>query len=158
MTGLEIVGIILLLLGFTFIGIEMFIPGFGFFGITGIISLIAGIVLVANDFRSGIIMAIIAIIVIVLMLFIAMTILKSNRMRKTPIVLDNEMKDGFLSSSDLEYLVGKEGIAGTDLKPSGKGVFDGVTFDILSEGTYIESGEKIVITKVTGNKLMVTEK
>jgi membrane-bound ClpP family serine protease len=58
----------------------------------------------------------------------------------------------------LEYLVGKEGIATTDLRPAGKGCFEGIEFDILSGGSYIKKGQNIAINKVKDNKLVVVEK
>lgn len=159
MTTFEIIGIVLLLVGFVLVGIEMAMPGFGFPGISGIISLVIGIILLADSISSGIIMAIIVIIILGIMLAVAMAVLGSKKV-KSPMVLREDVKgeQGFLESSDLEYLVGKEGTAATDLRPAGKGNFDGVEFDILSGGSYINRGSKIVICKVRDNKLIVSEK
>ena len=159
MTTFEIIGIVLLLAGFVLVGIEMALPGFGLPGISGIISLVIGIVLTADSVSSGIIMAIIVIVILGIMLAVAMTILGSKKM-KSPMVLREDVKgeQGFLESSDLEYLVGKEGVAVTDLRPAGKGKFDGIEFDILSGGSYINKGQKIIISKIKDNKLIVAEK
>ncbi len=158
MEMLEVIGLILLIAGFVLVGLEMTLPGFGLPGISGIICLVAGIVLTAETFSGGIIMAIIVIVILAIMLAVIMTILGSGKM-KAPIVLNEDVKgeNGFLSSSDLEYLVGKEGVTVTDLRPAGKGDFDGIELDILSEGKYIPKGEKIRINKVKDNKLIVTE-
>lgn len=158
MTVFEGVGIALLIVGFILIGIEMAIPGFGLPGISGILCLIAGIVMTAETVSEGIVMAIIIIILLAVMLAVGMTILGSSK-RKPPIVLKEEVsgKHGFLNSSDLEYLVGKEGVATTDLRPAGKGSFDGIEFDVLSEGKFIEKGNKIRISRIKENKLMVVE-
>ena len=43
-TQMSWIAALLLIVGAVFITIEVFIPGFGFFGVTGILSLIAGIV------------------------------------------------------------------------------------------------------------------
>lgn len=158
MTPLEIIGIILLVTGFVLVGIEMAVPGFGLPGISGIVSLVLGIIFTADTVSEGIIMAIIVIVILGIMLAVAMTLLGSKKI-KGPIVLREDVKgeQGFLESSDLEYLVGKEGIAATDLRPSGKGNFDGIEFDILSGGSYINKGQKIKISRVKDNKLIVTE-
>ena len=155
---LDVIGIVLLIAGFVLVGIEMAMPGFGLPGISGIIALIAGIVLTAETVSGGIVMAIIVIVILGIMLAVVMTILGSKKINP-PIVLRNDVKGehGFLNSSDLEYLVGKEGTAVTDLRPAGKGSFDGVEFDVLSEGKYIIKGQKIRISKVKDNKLMVVE-
>lgn len=158
MEVLEIVGLVLLIAGFVLVGIEMTLPGFGLPGIGGVTCLIVGIVLTAKSVSGGIIMSIIIIVILAIMLVVIMTILGSNKM-KTPIVLREDVKGerGFLSSADLEYFVGKEGVTVTDLRPAGKGNFDGIEFDILSEGRYISKGKKIKISKVKDNKLIVTE-
>ena len=159
MTPFEIIGIVLLIVGFVLAGIEMAVPGFGLPGISGIISLVLGIIFTADTVSEGIIMAIIVIVILGIMLAVAMTILGSKKV-KSPMVLREDVKgeQGFLESSDLEYLVGKEGVAATDLRPAGKGNFDGIEFDILSGGSYIKKGQSIKISKVKDNKLIVIEK
>lgn len=159
MTTFEIIGIVLLIAGFILVGIEMAMPGFGLPGISGIISLVIGIILTAKSVASGIIMAIIVIIILGIMLAVAMALLSSKKM-KSPMVLREDVKgeQGFLESSDLEYLVGKEGVATTDLRPAGKGKFDGIEFDILSGGSFINKGEKIYISRIKDNKLIVAQK
>ena len=159
MTAFEIIGIVLLIAGFVLGGIEMAVPGFGLPGISGIISLVLGIIFTADTVSEGIIMAIIVIVILGVMLAVAMALLGSKKM-KSPMVLREDVKgeQGFLESSDLEYLVGKEGVAATDLRPAGKGNFDGIEFDILSGGSYIKKGQNIIISKVKDNKLIVIEK
>lgn len=159
MTPFEIIGIVLLVAGFVLVGIEMAVPGFGLPGISGIISLVLGIIFTANTVSEGIIMAIIVIVILGVMLAVAMALLGSKKM-KSPMVLREDVKgeQGFLESSDLEYLVGKEGVAATDLRPAGKGNFDGIEFDILSGGSFIKKGQKICISRIKDNKLIVAEK
>lgn len=156
MGALEIIGILLLILGFVLVGIEMVMPGFGLAGISGILCLIAGVIMTAKTVSAGIIMAIVIIVILAVMLVVIMTLLSSKKI-KAPIVLRDDVKgeNGFLNSSDLEYLVGKEGIAVTDLRPAGKGSFEGIDFDVLSEGRYIDKGQKIKISKIKDNKLVV---
>ena len=158
MTVYEVLGIILLVAGFVLVGIEMVIPGFGLPGISGILCLVGGVILTAKSVSAGVVMAIIIIVILGIMLAVILTILGSKKM-KSPIVLKEDVKGqhGFLNSEDLEYLVGKTGIAVTDLRPSGKGSFDGVEFDVLSEGSYIVKGQGIRISKVKDNKLLVTK-
>ena len=159
MTVYEIIGIILLLVGFILVGIEMTIPGFGLPGVSGIVCLVVGIILTAKNVSIGIVMAIVVIVILGIMLAVIMTILSSKKM-KSPIVLREDVKgeQGFLNSSDLEYLIGREGNATTDLRPAGKGNFDGIEFDILSSGNFIKKGKHIIISRVKDNKLIVEEK
>ena len=57
----------------------------------------------------------------------------------------------------MEYLIGKKGVAITDLKPAGKGEFDGVKLDIQSANYYIKKDSALVITEVKDNRIIVEE-
>ena len=158
MSTIQIIGILLLIVGIVLVGIEMSLPGFGIPGISGIICLIVGVIMTAETVSGGIVTVIVIIVILSIMLAVMITIMGSQK-RKPPFVLDEDVKGGhgFLSASDMEYLIGKEGVTVTDLRPAGKGNFDGIDFDVLSEGKYILKGRKIRICKVKDNKLMVTE-
>ena len=52
---------------------------------------------------------------------------------------------------------GRTGIAKTDLRPSGKGDFDGTVLDVLSNGEFIKKGTRIQITKILNNQVLVKE-
>ena len=75
------------------------------------------------------------------------------------IVLTEELnkEKGYISSNDLNYLLDKKGVANTDLRPTGIGDFDGVTFDVISGGNYILKGTPIIIKEVQGSKIVVKE-
>ena len=93
------------------------------------------------------------------MMFVLLKILASKR-NKLAIVLQDEQTnaEGYISSNDLQYLLGKEGVALTDLRPSGRADFEGISLDVLADASYIVKGTKIVIQKVQGSKLVVKEK
>ena len=154
----SVVAILFLIAGFILLAVEIMIPGFGAPGIAGIICLIAGIVLAADSFLEGLIITLIILILLGIMLVVILWLLSSGRI-KSPIVLKEEQTkhEGYLSSSDLNYLLNREGVAVTDLRPSGIGEFDGVTFDVLTEGMYLTRGTQLVIAKVQGSKLIVRE-
>ncbi|MDF2590302.1 MAG: hypothetical protein K0S41_4145 [Anaerocolumna sp.] len=154
--GLFILAIILFIAGFILIGIEMVIPGFSVPGITGIICLLVGIFIVSDSIQEGAIITIIVLALLGIMLAIILGMLSKGKL-KSPIILKDEQnkEKGYISSSDLKYLQGKEGIALTDLRPTGTGNFDGITLDVISEGNYITKGTKLIIYKVEGSKLIV---
>lgn len=161
--GLTLFSIILLIVGFVLIGIELTAPGISVPGVAGTICLGISVILTADTIEEGVIMTLCILAVLGLMLGIMLGImlwlLAKGKLVK-PIILTDEQKktEGYISSSDLEYLLGKEGIALTDLRPSGVGSFDGVNFDIISEGQYVLKGTEIVICKVEGSKLVVKVK
>lgn len=156
MEPLVVLGIILLIAGFILVGIEMVMPGFGAPGISGIVCLVGGIVLTAKSVEEGLTITVIVVVILAVMMTIAMVLLKRV---KSPIILDTEIKGtkGYISVSDLEYLVGKEGIAVTDLRPAGKCSIEGVEFDVRTEGRYIMRGDKVRISRIHENMIMVKE-
>ncbi len=65
-------------------------------------------------------------------------------------------KEGFVSSSlSLSVYEGKEGKAFSVLRPAGKVEVDGHIIDAVSEGSFIEKGQPIVVKKAEGNHLIV---
>ncbi len=158
MEAIQILGIVVLLIGIILIGVEFYMPGFGIPGICGTICTGVGIFLTGRNTSQRIIAGVIAIVIIAVMLVISIIVFNSKKV-KSPIKLDTEVqgKDLFIDSKDMEYLIGKKGVAVTDLKPSGKGEFDGVKLDILSSGEFIKKGEPLEITEVKNNKIFVRE-
>lgn len=51
--------------------------------------------------------------------------------------------------------VGMTGEAATDLRPAGKGRFDGLWLDIISDGEFIERGTALRVTKHEGSRIVV---
>lgn len=149
-------GIVLLIIGFILVGIEMVVPGFGAPGISGIVCLIGGIILTAKNIEEGLTITVVVVVILAVMMTVVMVFLKHI---KSPIILDTEIKStqGYISVSDMEYLVGKEGMAVTDLRPAGKCDIEGVEFDVRTEGRYIMRGNKVIISRIHENMIMVKE-
>ena len=158
MDAIQILGIIVLIIGMILIGVEFFLPGFGYPGICGIICTLAGIFLTGKDMSERLTVGIITIVIIVVMLVISIILFNSKKV-KSPLKLDTDLqgKNLFLEEQDMEYLIGKKGCALSDLKPAGKGEFDGVKLDILSSGYYIKKGQALVITGIKNNRIIVEE-
>ncbi len=156
--GVSLLGIILMVIGFILVGIEMIMPGFSFPGIAGIVALIVSIFLTSKTIEQGIILTIIIIVLLGIMLAIILWLLSKGKISRS-IVLTEELnkEKGYISSNDLNYLLGKKGVANTDLRPTGIGDFNGVTFDVISSGNYISKGTEIIIKEVKGSKLIVKE-
>lgn len=151
-----IIAIILFVAGFILIGIEMVIPGFSIPGVSGIVCLVVAIFLVSDTFVEGAIIALIIMVLLGIMFAVILGLLSKAKL-KSPIILKDEQnkEKGFISSNDLKYLLGKQGVAITDLRPSGTADFDGIEFDVISEGKYISKDTRLVIYKVQGSKLIV---
>ncbi len=158
MESIQILGIVVLVIGIVLIGIEFYMPGFGVPGVLGIICSVAGVLLTGKNAAERITVALITIAVIAVMLLISIIVFNSKKVR-SPIKLDTDLsgRDLFIDGKDMEYLIGQNGVAITDLRPSGKGEFNGVKLDILSQGEYIGRGSKLEITNIKNNKIVVKE-
>lgn len=154
--GMTLISVILLILGFILIGIEFTAPGISFPGIAGVICLGAGVFISADSVAEGVILTVIILVILGIMLGVALWLLAKGKLVKPLILAQEQTKEqGYISSADLEHLLGLEGIALTDLRPAGIGKFEEKQLDVISEGQYISKGTEIVINEVKGSKLIV---
>jgi membrane-bound serine protease (ClpP class) len=61
-------------------------------------------------------------------------------------------------SAGIEEIVGKKAVVQTTLNPKGTVLAEGELWTAIAEGSKIESGEEVTITKVEGLTLWVTRK
>jgi len=61
-------------------------------------------------------------------------------------------------SAGIEDMIGKEAVVQTTLNPKGTVLAGGELWTAITEGSTIEPGEEVTITKVEGLKLWVTKK
>lgn len=81
-------------------------------------------------------------------------------LEKSPVTLRHTLssRDGVTSQAlDLEGLIGKQGTAVTDLRPSGKALLKGKKVDVVTRGDYIRKDSHIVVIQVTGNQVIVEQ-
>lgn len=160
--------IIVFVIGIILILLEIFvIPGFGVTGIGGIILIGTGLVfaLLNNDYfnfkevevpdisrsvltvLSGMLMSFLAI------LWISSKIGEKGLLRKVALTTDLGSSES-VNIKDHE-LVGQEGIAMTDLRPSGKVIINNEIYDAVSNLSFIESGTKVKVIKFENMQLYV---
>jgi membrane-bound serine protease (ClpP class) len=163
--------LILFVLGLVLLILEIFvIPGFGVAGISGIVLIVASLVLSMqgfvipsfewqkNIFRrnllvvgAGVVSSIAAFSVLAyslpkLRLFSHLTLETSQTADKGYTVQ---------SPDESSTLVGKTGTAVTTLRPSGKAMFDEELMYVETEGEFAEAGVKVEIIEVSGNRIVV---
>jgi len=163
---LFIVGVILLLL-------EIFvIPGFGIAGISGIAFIICSFAfsMVPNDlfdfsltepnllFRSFMLVIISIVGAIILAVVFGKSLLNSRVFKRLVLEDEQNSSKGYVSSVVDSSLINKEGIARTDLRPSGKVEIDGKWFDAVALGGYITKGTVIIVEKHENYNLFVRQK
>jgi membrane-bound serine protease (ClpP class) len=64
---------------------------------------------------------------------------------------------GYLSAPDRSELVGRIGLALTDLRPSGTVSIDGERIDVVTEGPWIERGAQVVVLRAESYRHVVRE-
>ena len=155
--GLEAAAILCLIVGVVLMGIEIFTPGFSVPGILGTILLLAGLIMGANSLAEALVMILILLVVITVMLIIMMVLANQGKLDRSPIVLSQKSsrEDGYLSTQDLEYFIGKEGRTLTVLRPSGTVDMDGVRLDVVTRGEFLDKDVPIVVLKVEGRRIVV---
>lgn len=151
--------------GLVLIIVEMLEPGFGVFGITGIICLVASIVLRAVFHKEDdiVVMQIFQFVlldaiifgVLFLVAFVAQKRgwLKKSALFRTGTAVDEKFSDG---TKNYSFLLGKEGKSVTVLRPSGKAEIDGVVYDVESDGLLIEPGVNVRVCAVEGGIIKVS--
>ena len=149
--------LILLVVGLGLLIFEIFTPGFHVPGIVGIILIILAVALTARTLTEAVMLIAIVVLILSIAFVLALRSASRGRLYRSPLVLKDEQKNtkGYLSVDDMRYLIGKQGVAGSLLRPAGVGEFDGVRLDVVTESEYIQRGTPIEIIDVQGRRIVV---
>lgn len=157
-TGIGPISAICFVLGLGLVIFEMFHPGLSFPGIMGGILLIAGVVLTARTLWDVIILLILILAILGVCLTVVVHSATRGHLSRVLILSESLSKEPRVSVFDeLEYFVGKEGIALTSLRPAGTADFDGVRLDVISDGEFIPKDARIRIVRRDGRRIVVRE-
>ena len=163
---LFVIGIILLIFEF------LVIPGFGIAGISGSILILGALILAlvgnvnfdfdfvsAADISKGIITVISGVIISVALLFwFFQKIGSKGPLGRLALQADQATEKGYIGvPSELQEYIGKEGLAATILRPSGKVIIGDRQFDAVALYGYIEKGAGIKVVKYENAQLYVIE-
>ncbi len=146
---------LLLFIALLLIFLEFFLPGaiFGTFGaLFVVLSLVAFVLEGHSSFLVGAYFLFVTFALIVLIRYILKMIRRTGP--QNTIMLDNT-QEGYVASHFDHTLIGKEGIALTDLKPAGKVLVEDKEIQAMSELGYISRGLKIQVTGGKGAHLIV---
>jgi membrane-bound serine protease (ClpP class) len=165
--------ILLFVAGVILVIVEIFaIPGFGVAGFSGIGLIVAGLTLSmveAFDFSDSsldLLPLIEALFLVIFSFFLSIIgsliltkrLLTSGNSPLQPFVLhaDQKVKSGYIGV-DTHYaqMVGKQGVAHTVLRPSGKVIIENEVFDAVSELGFIEKSSPIKVTRFEHGQLYV---
>jgi membrane-bound serine protease (ClpP class) len=146
--------------------VEAFVvPGFGVFGLLGIGGVLAGIYLslvgslstLADYSQAAVVLSASILLMLVSAWVLVRTLPRNSRLKRSGILLgeDTGRDVGYLSARVRSELVGKTGVALTDLRPAGTGRFDDERVDIVAEEGWLEAGTPIRITRSEGYRHVV---
>jgi membrane-bound serine protease (ClpP class) len=148
---------ILIVAGLFLIGVEIFLPG-GIIGFIGGTCLLAAIVVgfVAFGMQAGILIALLVIILAGVCLVVWIKFFPKTRMGLSLTLSDNG-KTFKSASTEFMDLLNKEGVVLSTLRPAGIAMVDGKRVDVVADGSWIESGKPIKVTRVEGVRILVRE-
>jgi membrane-bound serine protease (ClpP class) len=166
--------VFLFVLGLALIGLEIFvIPGFGVTGISGILLLVASLVLVtmerlpetASEVRSlgGTLLmfagsAIGAIVAAFLVARSLPSIPYASRLMLNPPAESEEFQRTPGDRPELAAaLLGAIGVAATPLRPAGKARFGEEFLDVIAEGDYVNPGSRVQVIEIESNRIVVKQ-
>ena len=175
--------VVLFLAGVTFLVFELFIiPGFGFPGIMGLLLIVASVLMASQDFvipRTNIQANQFATNMLMLLcsgaVFLVAAVFISKRLGSIPIfnrlILASAPGDTLSTSQEPKLSeegkplptahpkvsVGDWGTSESLLRPAGRAKFNRVSFDVVSDGSFIDAGKPIKVVDISGNRIVVAE-
>lgn len=148
---------ILLLSGVSLVIAEIFLPGGIIGGIGAILSIIGiGVAIFINPTMAAY-LAILLIAFFGLAIYYFIKVLPdSKRAGSLFLHFKEDTSTGYHSSdSKLATLLGKEGVAVSDLRPSGVAEIEDDRIDVVTDGGYIDAGTPIKVIEIEGNRVVV---
>lgn len=162
--------VILFFLGIVLLVLEIFfIPGFGVAGASGIILIFMAIAMSLVEHIPGgnlvppmrhietmiQVMSLTLFGAGVMMVILARFLPSTPMFDRLTVSATVTGKSSMRSVDRHEISEGLEGEAVTELRPAGTAVFNGKKVDVVSNGDFIKTGEKIVISEIHGNRVVV---
>lgn len=164
LAGLE--DVLIFATGLVLLGVEVFvIPGFGLFGILGgvavgaglFMALLGGLPTVPDYTRAGMVLTTSILIVLASAWALIRSLPGSSRLARSGVFLlaRTDRDIGFESAPHRFDLVGREGTALTDLRPSGTALVGEERVDVVSESSWIPAGSPIKVVSAEGYRHVV---
>lgn len=151
--------LVCLVVGLGLIVLEAFMPGFGLPGIAGVILHVVAVVFtwINHGPVAALGMTIILLSIIAIAISVSLRSAANGKLSKSRIVLNEKESNeaGYRSSEDMQVFLGKEGVTTTVLRPTGMAEFDGVKLNVVSDGEFIQPGNKVQIARVEGSRIVV---
>jgi membrane-bound serine protease (ClpP class) len=156
--------VLLLGLGAIALAVEIFVlPGFGVAGVLGVLAIVTSMVLAMMGAHPTTGDVAQALAVLGASLFITFAVVYAwlrhlpNSGRFSGLLLQGSVhkSQGFVSAPNRGDLVGRDGIAVTDLRPSGTARVGEERLDVVTEGEYVPQGSRVQVVQSDGYRHVV---
>lgn len=156
--GFNLFTVFLYVLGLILLMIEAMFPGFGIAGITGVVIVIASIVMISSSVIQGLLIIIATAAFVALLLVVFIKLGWSKKYLKF-FILNTEQKneEGYISNNQYSDYIGKRGIVLTPLRLAGTIMIDSIKLDVVSEGKFIDKDAIVEVLKTEGSSIIVRE-
>lgn len=149
---------LLFIIGLAMLVMELFVPSFGILGIVGSASLIVGVVRAAYSTSHVALSLGIAVACAVVAIVVVALVFKERGIWNKFILSDSLTKEqGYIPIEDRDILIGLVGKSITPLRPSGTAEFEGRRFDVVTAGSFIDSGRAVRVLKTDGTRIVVED-
>lgn len=146
----------MLILGFALILLEVFvIPGFNIFGILGFATVCGGVYIayVKLGTAAAAAVGLLAVVGTVVLIWL---LVRNRAWQRLVLETETDRASGYDSApAGLADLVSESGVAMTPLRPSGRVQFGDQFVDVVTEGDFIETGARVEVLSVNGNRVVV---
>jgi membrane-bound serine protease (ClpP class) len=152
-----ILPILLQVIGVLVIIAEVFIPSLGLLTAIALSVFFYSLYIVYTSISTtaGMVLAGLDIVLVPVLLVFGMKILA-----RSPLALKRELskQDGVVSQKEVyEAYINMKGKSVTDLRPAGMAQINSQRVDVVTDGEYIDADTPIVVTDVSGNRIIVEQ-
>lgn len=149
-TLLQVIGILVIIA-------EIFIPSLGLLTAIALSLFFYSLYIVYTTISTtaGIALAGLDVVLVPVLLILGIKILA-----KSPLALNRELskQNGVVSQKEVyEAYINMKGRAVTDLRPAGMAEINSQRVDVVTDGEYIDADTPIVVTDVSGNRIIVEQ-
>jgi membrane-bound serine protease (ClpP class) len=145
--------VVLMVAGLVFVAAEIFvIPGFGVAGVVGFAGLVAGVVLGWIQFGAfwGLGLLLLSGVVTAVALWVVFKTKAGQRM-----MLGDSLTGTVAVTDEGSSLIGSEGVAVTNLRPSGSADFGDSRLQVETEGEFVPRGARVRVVAVVMGRVVV---
>ncbi len=142
--------------GIVCILIEMLLPTVGLLAGVGVAAMLYSVVLALGGDLNAVYAMGISFLLAVGIFAVIVNRLPSSKLWSRLVLRDASTSEkGFVSAESQDSLVGQMGEVLTELRPAGSALLEGRPVDVVSEGAYVEKGERIRVISVNGSRVVV---